>query len=82
MLSVQSTWVEEDRDQLVRLADVLALLPPASPQDEEYVPHPFNSRTPYESGDDRDIWCSDCDYHRDHQIHLSVLTPASPAEVK
>ena len=37
---------------------------------EEMVPHPFNSRTPYEPGDDRDIWCRDCEYHRDHQIHI------------
>jgi len=37
--------------------------------DEELTPHPFNSRTPYEPGDDRDIWCQDCEYHRDHQIH-------------
>lgn len=37
--------------------------------DEEMVPHPFNSRTRYEPGDDRDIWCKDCEYHRDHEIH-------------
>jgi hypothetical protein len=37
--------------------------------DEEMVPHAFTSRTPYEPGDDRDIWCKDCEYHRDHQIH-------------
>ncbi len=37
---------------------------------EEIVPHTFNSRTPYEPGDDRDIWCKDCEYHRDHQIHI------------
>lgn len=41
----------------------------ATVPDEEYEPHPFNSRTPYEPGDDRDIWCSDCEYHRDHPIH-------------
>ena len=39
------------------------------PPDEELMPHPFNSRTPYEPGDDRDIWCKDCEYHREHQIH-------------
>jgi len=39
--------------------------------DEEMVAHPFNSRTPYEAGDDRDIWCKDCEYHRDHLIHLT-----------
>jgi hypothetical protein len=37
--------------------------------DEEMVPHAFKSRTPYEPGDDRDIWCKDCEYHRDHQVH-------------
>lgn len=36
---------------------------------EELTPHTFNSRTPYEPGDDRDIWCKDCEYHRDDQIH-------------
>lgn len=44
----------------------------AEPQsaDEEMEPHAFNSRTPYEPGDDRDIWCKDCEYHRDHIIHV------------
>jgi hypothetical protein len=37
--------------------------------DEEEIRHPFVSRTPYEPGDERDIWCKDCEYHRDHQIH-------------
>lgn len=40
--------------------------------DEEMTPHPFQSRTPYEPGDDRDIWCKDCEYHRDHQIHVAA----------
>jgi hypothetical protein len=40
--------------------------------DEEFAPHPFNSRTPYEPGDDRDIWCKDCEYHRDHAIHIAT----------
>jgi hypothetical protein len=43
--------------------------------DEEMVPHPFNSRTPYEAGDDRDIWCKDCEYHRDHSIHAIPDSP-------
>lgn len=41
----------------------------APPQDEELEPHLFNSRTAYEPGDDRDIWCKDCEYHRDHNVH-------------
>lgn len=54
-------------------------LPPECP-DEELTPHTFNSRTPYEPGDDRDIWCQDCEYHRDHQIHSGVPkgAPALP----
>lgn len=43
--------------------------PREAESDEEFVPHPFRSRTPYEHGDDRDIWCGDCEYHRDHKIH-------------
>jgi|GEM_PF-5293214 len=46
--------------------------PLGSAADEEYAPHQFNSRTHYESGDDRDIWCRDCEYHRDHEIHQTV----------
>ncbi len=48
---------------------------PETPQeehDEEMTPHPFNSRTPHEPGDDRDIWCKDCEYHRDHRIHIAA----------
>lgn len=41
--------------------------------DEELTPHLFNSRTPYEPGDDRDIWCKDCEYHRDHPVHAVAL---------
>lgn len=40
-----------------------------NPADEEMRHHAFNSRTPYEPGDDRDIWCKDCEYHRDHLVH-------------
>ena len=40
-------------------------------RDEELTPHTFHSCTPYEPGDDRDIWCKDCEYHRDHQIHTA-----------
>lgn len=43
--------------------------------DEEIAPHSFKSRTPYEPGDDRDIWCKDCEYHRDNQIHSAARTP-------
>jgi hypothetical protein len=42
---------------------------PTLASDEEMVPHAFNSRTPHEPGDDRDIWCKDCEYHREHAIH-------------
>jgi hypothetical protein len=42
---------------------------------EECEPHPFNSRTRYEPGDDRDIWCKDCAYHRDHEIHRAKPEP-------
>jgi hypothetical protein len=41
----------------------------ADDHDEEMVPHAFNSRTSFEPGDERDIWCKDCEYHRDHEIH-------------
>lgn len=35
--------------------------------DEEMVPHAF---LPMSSGDgDEEVWCADCEYHRDHQIH-------------
>lgn len=44
--------------------------------DEELVPHAFVSRTPYEPGDDRDIWCAECEYHRDHMIHSGSRPPA------
>lgn len=37
--------------------------------DEELISHVFRSRTAFEPGDDRDIWCADCEYHRDHPIH-------------
>lgn len=43
-------------------------------KDEELTSHLFNSRTPYEPGDDRDIWCRDCEYHRDHAIHNECPT--------
>lgn len=46
----------------------------SAPDDEEEVPHAFNSRTRYESGDDRDIWCKDCEYHRDHKIHAGATS--------
>jgi len=55
------------------------------PADEEEVPHQFRSRTPYEPGDDRDIWCADCEYHRDHQIHAGPdgrRAPDLPADVE
>lgn len=42
--------------------------------DEEMKSHGFDSRTPYEPGDDRDIWCKHCEYHRDHQIHANSWT--------
>lgn len=42
--------------------------------DEEEVPHAFNSRTRYEPDDDRDIWCKDCEYHRDHKIHVGATS--------
>jgi hypothetical protein len=50
---------------------LVAALAASAPQNEneEYVAHQFRSRTPYEPGDDRDIWCADCEYHRDHRIH-------------
>jgi len=53
--------------------------------DEEQTPHEFYSRTPYEPGDDRDIWCRDCEYHRDHPIHEAALSPplaSSPEQEK
>lgn len=60
-------WHEGGRWKLVTSAK--QVLPNGAHWVEEFVPHPFNSRTPYEPGDDRDIWCKDCEYHRDHQIH-------------
>lgn len=33
--------------------------------DEEMVPHSFDART----ASDDEIWCSGCEYHRDHPIH-------------
>jgi len=46
--------------------------------DEELTPHPFNSRTRYEPGDDRDIWCRDCEYHRNHPIHAATDHEPTP----
>jgi hypothetical protein len=53
-----------------------------APHLDEEVPHPFNSRTPYEPEDERDIWCKDCEHHRDARIHASAKAeehaPAPP----
>jgi hypothetical protein len=64
-----------------RAAQALAGQEEAPHLDEE-VPHPFNSRTPYEPEDERDIWCKDCEHHRDARIHASAKAeehaPAPP----
>lgn len=53
--------------------------PTSALDDEEEVPHAFNSRTRYEPGDERDIWCKDCEYHRDHKIHAGATSaPQEP----
>ena len=62
----------------------LTASPAAKPEecsDEELTLHTFNSRTPYEPGDDRDIWCKDCEYHRDHQIHRGSSPAATPIQL-
>jgi len=57
-----------------------ATLPPAEEPDEELTLHRFKSRTPYEPGDDRDVWCKECEYHRDHEVHAVARSTRAPAE--
>lgn len=43
---------------------------------EEMVIHPF---MPHNGDWVKDIWCKDCAYHRDHQIHVAAQAiPAPP----
>ena len=44
--------------------------------DEEMIPHAFNPR--HIPGEE-DIWCADCEYHRDHEIHGAPV-PAAQKE--
>lgn len=51
---------------------------PVQEADEEMVPHAFNLRTHPQVGEEirEGIWCKDCEYHRDHEIHR----PAVPVQ--
>ena len=43
--------------------------------EEEMVPHEFDARIPGEEDNDGHIWCSSCEYHRDHEIHTAPSSP-------
>ena len=64
--------------QLRTLYTSLASPAQAEPPDEEMVPHEFNARIPGEEDNDGHIWCADCEYHRDHEIHTTKV--AEPPE--
>jgi Protein of unknown function (DUF551) len=43
--------------------------------DEEMLHHSFDAR----SAADDEIWCTGCDYHRDHEIHIFPAPSSAPA---
>lgn len=47
----------------------VAPLPP--PHDEELMSHMFNARL----GIDGELWCRDCEYHKEHAVHAAPLPP-------
>lgn len=50
--------------------------------DEEMVPHAFVPRSSGAEGDDREVWCTDCEYHRDHPVHAAVPGAAAPGTLE